>query len=482
MERRLGAGGQGEAWLAYDNHLRRRVVVKRLTVPEGVSAEANDVRVARAEREARAAGALSHPGIVTVFDQFSGDDGLPWTVMEYVEGPSLREALESGPLPVRQAARIGAQIASALVVAHAAEVIHRDIKPANILLADERTVVADFGIASVPDEVTLTATGVPIGTPQFMAPEQLNAGRASTASDMWSLGATLYCAVEGRSPFPGSSLQEVLLAVARGVPEPMRTAGALEPVIDQLMRLNPDERPSAAVTAASLREIVEGLEAKEQGAAAIDRLLGQATEEREKGALDRAEDTYWTALDLAIQRNAPRQQGWAWDGLGSCRWRAGDPETAMRFFTRAARMAEVTDDALMGAWSLHNFGTYWRGRGEPARATDFFRQALSLANAHQCAAAAGWTHHQLAELAAEAGDTRQEKEHYAAAARIGSDAGDYVLSGWSLFNTARCEERAHDLQQAREHYAQAKETGLRISNRWMVEQSEEGLQRLTTPA
>ncbi|MDQ0307081.1 tetratricopeptide (TPR) repeat protein [Kitasatospora herbaricolor] len=97
------------------------------------------------------------------------------------------------------------------------------------------------------------------------------------------------------------------------------------------------------------------------------------------------------------------------------------------------------------------------------------------------AAAAGWTHHQLAELAAEGGDTHQEKEHYAAAARIGSDAGDHVLAGWSLFNTARCEERAHDLRQARERYAQAKETGLRIADRWMVEQSEEGLRRLATP-
>ncbi|MFF1872076.1 protein kinase [Kitasatospora herbaricolor] len=481
MERRLGAGGQGEAWLAYDNRLRRRVVVKRLTVPEGASAETSDVRVARAEREARAAGALSHPGIVTVFDQFPGDDGLPWTVMEYVEGPSLAEALDSGPLPVREVARIGAQIAAALAVAHGAKVIHRDIKPANVLLADERTVVADFGIASVPDEVTLTATGVPIGTLQFMAPEQLTGGQASTASDMWSLGATLYRAVEGRSPFPVGSLHELVLAVGRGVPEPMRTAGALEPVIDQLMRLVPEERPSAAVTAASLREIVEDLEAKEQGAAAIDRLLAQATEEREKGALDRAEDIYWTALDLAIQRNAGRQQGWAWDGLGSCRWRAGDPETAMRFFTRAARMAEVTDDALMRAWSLYNFGTYWRGRGEPAQAADFFRQALDWADAHQCAAAAGWTLHQMAELAAEDGDTRQEKEHYAAAGRIGSDSGDDVLAGWSLFNTARCEERAHDRRRAREHYAQALEIGLRIPNRWMVEQSKGALQRFTTP-
>jgi tetratricopeptide (TPR) repeat protein len=471
-ERELGAGGQGEAWLAYDERLHRKVVLKRLKVPEG-SLEASRVVAERAKREARAAGALNHPGIVTVFDQFVDHMGWSWIVMEYVEGPSLRESLESGPLPLAEVAGIGAQIASALVAAHQAGVIHRDIKPANILLADDRAVVVDFGIASISDETTITAPGARIGTPQYMAPEQYSTGSTSPASDIWSLGATLYHAVEGRAPLTGEPFPP------SWAPSTMHRAGVLEPLIKQLMRRNPAERPVAADVATALKSIVEDLETN--GHAAIDRLLSQATEERDRGALDRAEDGFWTALDLAIQRHARRQEGWAWDGLGSCRWRADDPEMAMRFFARADRIAEETDDALLRAWCLHNLGTYRRKRGEPATAKTLFEQALTLAHAHRLAAPAGWTHHQLAEMAAEAGDAHREKEQYAAAANVGLDSGDDALAGWSLFNMARCEERARELHEAREHYAQALEIGTRSQNPWMIEQSNEGLQRSRRP-
>ncbi|NUP34008.1 MAG: serine/threonine protein kinase [Streptomycetaceae bacterium] len=480
LERKLGAGGHGEAWLATDVRLRRPVVLKRLIDPGAVRGESTKIRIARAEREARAAGGLKHPGIVTVFDQFPDSDGLPWIVMEYVDGPSLREALVSGPLPVGEVARIGGQIASALATAHAAGVVHRDIKPANILLAEGQAVVADFGIASVPDEIALTATGTALGTPEFMAPEHLG-GEASAASDMWSLGATLYWAVEGRPPFRGDSILQVVAAIGRGVAEPMRLAGPLEPFIRDLMQFRASDRPTATAAADVLRGLVENSGRPTAGVTAIDRLLAEAAKERDTGSCEKGEDLYWTALDLAIRDGARPQQGWAWDGIGSCRWRADDPETAMRFFTRAAQIADETGDKLLEAWSLHNFGAYRRKRGEFAAAKDFFARTLTLATEREFTGALGWTYHHLAEIAAEEGDARQEQDHYAAAARVGLDGGADELAGWSLFNVARCAERADRLGEAREHYAQALEIGSRIRNRWMIEQSSDALRRLTPP-
>ncbi|MEH0522656.1 serine/threonine-protein kinase [Streptomyces stelliscabiei] len=481
-ERRLGAGGQGEAWLAFDVHLRRRVVLKQCTLPEGVSAEEREVLIARAEREARAAAKLNHPGIVTVHDQFSDRHGLPWMVMEHVDGRSLREVLEGGPLTVTEAARIGEQIATALAAAHAVGVVHRDIKPANILLADGRAVIADFGIATMAGEITLTPTGTVIGTPQYTSPEQILGGSTSSASDMWSLGATLYRAVEGRAPFSGDSYPQLSLAVSRGVPEPMRTTGALQALIGQLMRFEPAERPAAAVAAASMREVAEYLPAAGPGPADIDSLLEQATKERDEGALDQAEDHYRSALDLAIQYRAKRKEGWAWDGLGSCRWRDGDSEMALKFFTRADRLADETDDAHLKAWSLYNFGVYRRARGELASAKDFLERSLAVSEAHRCPAAAGWTHHELAELAQREGNARQEREHYAAALRVSLACGDDALTGWSLIHVARCAEGPGDLPQAGEHYARALEIGARVHDKWMVREAEEGLARIAAPA
>ncbi|MDX3646065.1 serine/threonine-protein kinase [Streptomyces sp. MB09-02B] len=452
LERRLGAGGQGEAWLAYDVRLRRRVVLKQCTIPEGVSAEQREVLIARAEREARTAGKLKHPGIVTVHDQLSDRFGLPWIVMEHVDGQSLREVLDEGPLHATEAARIGEQIATALAAAHAAGVVHRDIKPANILLEDGRAVIADFGIATMAGEITLTPTGTVIGTPQYMSPERILGGPASSASDIWSLGATLYRAVEGRPPFSGDSPPQLILAVSRGVPEPMRTTGALQSLIGQLMRFEPAERPAAAVAAASMREVVECLPTADPGLADIDSLLEKATKSRDEGALDQAEDHYRSALDLAIEHRARQKEGWAWDGLGSCRWRDGDPEMALKFFTRADRLADETDDTHLKAWSLYNLGVYRRTRGERAAANDYLQRSLALSEAHRCPAAAGWTHHELAELARHEGDTHQEREHYAAALRVGLATDDDGLTGWSLIHVARCAEESGDLPPAREHY------------------------------
>jgi hypothetical protein len=252
----LGEGGMGAVWRAHDERMRRDVALKRLKLPSSLEPGLRDQLVARMEREARSVGMLKHPGIITVHDQFHDEDGLPWIVMELVRGRSLDAAVrEDGPLDEAEAARIGARIAEALAAAHQAGVVHRDIKPANILLEGERVVVSDFGLAAVPGETALTATGALLGTPAFLAPEQVDDREATAASDVWSLGVTLYAAVEGRPAFAGGSMAALLLAISRGEPAPTRRARLLAPVLRDLLRRDPQRRPSAAAVAATLNAL-----------------------------------------------------------------------------------------------------------------------------------------------------------------------------------------------------------------------------------
>ncbi|MFG2018496.1 WD40 repeat domain-containing serine/threonine protein kinase [Actinomadura geliboluensis] len=249
----LGEGGMGAVWRAHDERMRRDVALKQLKLPLSLEAGEREQLVARMEREARSVGMLKHPGVITVHDQFHDDDGLPWIVMELVRGRSLADLLrDNGPLDDAEAARIGAQIAEALAVAHEAGIVHRDIKPANILLEGRRVVVSDFGLAVIPGETTLTATGALLGTPAYLSPEQVNDREATAASDMWSLGATLYAAVEGRPAFSGGTMAALLLAIARGDPAPVQRARRLAPVLHDLLRRDPRQRPTAKAAAAAL--------------------------------------------------------------------------------------------------------------------------------------------------------------------------------------------------------------------------------------
>ncbi|MFC5748388.1 WD40 repeat domain-containing serine/threonine protein kinase [Actinomadura rugatobispora] len=249
----LGEGGMGAVWRAHDERMRRDVALKQLKIPVSLATGVREQMVARMEREARSIGMLKHPGIITVHDQFHDEDGLPWIVMELVRGCSLAAVIgDNGPLDEAEAARIGAQIAAALAAAHQAGIVHRDIKPANILLEGERVVVTDFGIAAVPGEATLTATGALLGTPAYMSPEQVNDREATAASDMWSLGATLYAAVEGRPAFTGGTLAALLLAVSRGEPAPTRRAQLLAPILRDLLNRDPQRRPTAEAAVAAL--------------------------------------------------------------------------------------------------------------------------------------------------------------------------------------------------------------------------------------
>ena len=251
----LGEGGMGKAWRAWDERMAREVVLKQLKMPLGLAPEDRDKRVARMEREGRAAGKLKHPHIVTVYDQFHDDDGLPWLVMESVRGDSLERLLKKrGPLPETEVARIGARIADALAAAHEAGIVHRDVKPANVLLEGERVVITDFGIAAVTGEGTLTSHGSLLGTPAYMSPEQINGLKVTASSDLWSLGATLYTALEGRPPFEAESYAALLLAVSRDEPAPTTRADTLAPVLEQLMSRDPTRRPTAARAAVLLAD------------------------------------------------------------------------------------------------------------------------------------------------------------------------------------------------------------------------------------
>ena len=241
----------GVVWRALDETLGREVAVKELrTYSDAGAPELADLGL-RMQREARAAARVRHPGVVAVHD-VAEIDGRPLIVMELVDGPSLDDVLrERGTLDAREVAGIGAKVMDALSAAHRAGVLHRDVKPGNILLERSgRVVLTDFGIATMEDPgdgsaTHLTRSGELVGSLDYLAPERAQGHEPGPASDVWALGATLYAAVEGASPFRRTSTWSTLTAiVAEPLPEP-RHAGPLGPVLQQLMHKQPEFRPDA---------------------------------------------------------------------------------------------------------------------------------------------------------------------------------------------------------------------------------------------
>jgi eukaryotic-like serine/threonine-protein kinase len=257
---RIGVGGMGRVWLARDEVLRREVAVKEVLLPEIQSEdEAHELRQ-RTLREARAAARLAHPNVVRVYDVMYAEN-RPWIVMEYVPSRSLAQVLKSdGPMRPEEAAVVGLAVLDALCAAHAAGVLHRDVKPGNVLLAEDgRVVLTDFGLATF-DEIgsALTQSGIVHGSPQFIAPERALDGTSTVEADMWSLGATLFAAVEGQSPYARSTSYQTLAALATAPPDAPKRAGALKPVLAGLLRRKPTSRMKPDEIRARLLRVANG--------------------------------------------------------------------------------------------------------------------------------------------------------------------------------------------------------------------------------
>ncbi|MFJ8784481.1 protein kinase [Streptomyces sp. NPDC102476] len=243
---RIGQGGMGTVWRAHDTVLGRNVAVKRLHPQPRLSEDELATLFERTRREARSAARISHPNVVVVHDVVD-DEGLPTIVMEYVPSTTLADVIRAhGPVPPEEAARIGLGVLAALRAAHGAGVLHRDVKPANVLLTEDgRVVLTDFGIAQASDTSTLTVTGQLVGSVDFIAPERLAGAVPGPEADLWALGATLFQAVDGHSPFLRDTVTETMYAIALGPLPEVRKAGPLTPLIQGLIANKPDERLSA---------------------------------------------------------------------------------------------------------------------------------------------------------------------------------------------------------------------------------------------
>ncbi|SDO06094.1 serine/threonine-protein kinase [Lentzea jiangxiensis] len=252
----LGRGGMGIVWRAQDRHIGRFVAIKELHLPDGIAHEERRVLEERALREARTAGKLNDPAVVTVYDAIN-ENGTTYIVMELVEAATLSTLIGAhGPMPPNQVVSIALQALSALETAHAAGIVHRDVKPGNLMVRpDGKVKLTDFGIAQAVDDPRLTTSGSLIGSPAYMSPERIHGHEAGPASDLWALGATLCYAVEGWSPFERSSTASTLHAIMSETPRLTRATGVLGAVITGLLIADPNARLSGPQARAMLSSI-----------------------------------------------------------------------------------------------------------------------------------------------------------------------------------------------------------------------------------
>ncbi|HLL69705.1 MAG TPA: serine/threonine-protein kinase [Micromonosporaceae bacterium] len=261
LEQRIGIGGMSEVWRGHDRVLDRAVAVKVLAPTLATDTAAYE----RAQAEARAAAQLAHPNVAGVYDfgvsPFLRGQPAPYIVMELVEGATLAEHLESGPIEWRIAARICAEISAALTAAHAHGIVHRDIKPANIMLTPSGAKVLDFGIASGSGQPDALPAGVVLGTPAYVAPERLDGQPAAPATDMYAVGVVLYHCLTGRLPWPADTGPGLLHRLRHEEPAELPAIAGLAPEVADLCRRclhrEPGERPTSLVAALVLAEAVD---------------------------------------------------------------------------------------------------------------------------------------------------------------------------------------------------------------------------------
>ncbi|MBG0826208.1 serine/threonine protein kinase [Planomonospora sp. ID67723] len=272
----VGRGGMGTVWRAHDELLGREVAVKEVRLPLVLDEDLRTELCARTEREGRATTMVTHPSVITVFDVVTEDD-RPWIVMELLPARSLEQVIQQeGPLPPQRVAEIGRQVLGALRAVHAKGILHRDVKPSNVLVTEDRAVLTDFGLAALEGEVSITQAGIVLGSAGYIAPERVLGSKASPAADLWSLGATLYTAVEGRGLHGRRTAAAALAALTSGEPIPMEKAGPLAPVLQGLLGIDPATRLDAVRASLMLSRVAAGGSAEEPLARAAGRAIRNA--------------------------------------------------------------------------------------------------------------------------------------------------------------------------------------------------------------
>ena len=257
LHEQVGRGGMGVVWRADDQVLGRTVAVKEVHLQPGLTDEERKGVQQRVLREARAAAALNHVGAVTVYDVVE-DGEQAYIVMELIEAPTLAELVaQNGALPAAEVARVGTAMCDVLAEAHARGIVHRDLKPANVLVTADRVKLTDFGIATVKDDPRLTSTGIVLGSPSYISPEQARGNPVTAATDLWGLGATLYFAATAHPPFDRGEAIATLTAVAHDELEVDPQAGALAPLLRRMLDKDPDARPDLDEIRAQLARIAD---------------------------------------------------------------------------------------------------------------------------------------------------------------------------------------------------------------------------------